>query len=215
MPRWSTTLSRAGLAAVVALALLAAGCGSGSRNGGDTFVPGASSPSDQGASGTTAPAAGGPKASKATPLAERVFQVKPAPKTAAQREVLQVLQSYLDTVIVAFATNDVPGSGMRRYVDASVYQSARRQVADQAKRGYVVYGPYTFSIDPSEVNPPVAVAVVCVNQSRTRRHNAKTDAVGKPNDSPHVRLRYDLNFRPGKGWQVTGIHGESVSSCPG
>jgi hypothetical protein len=91
----------------------------------------------------------------------------------------------------------------------------QRQVSEQVKGGYVVYGPYTVTIDPSDVRPPVAVMDVCIDESGTRRHDARTDAAGRKNASPYVQLHYSLEIRPGIGWLVTGSNGGAVASCPG
>lgn len=216
MLTWSRTLTRAWLAAMLGLALLSAGC-SGSKDAGGTFVPAGTSLPGQGggsSASTTPSGSGGGTASRDEPLAERVFRVQPTPKTTAQREALKVLQSYLDGVIVAFATNDAAASGMRRYATTEVYGRVQSQVAEQAKGGYVVYGPYTVTIDPSDVHPPLAVMDVCIDESGTRRHDARTDAAGKKNSSPYVQLHYSLDFQPGKGWLVTGSNGGTVTSCP-
>jgi hypothetical protein len=55
---------------------------------------------------------------------------------------------------------------------------------------------------------------ICVDQSRTRRHNPSTDAAGRWNDTPYVRVNYTLN-RLDVGWVVVDYSGREVASCPG
>lgn len=67
------------------------------------------------------------------------------------------------------ATNDLEGSGVRRFTTPATYADARRLVAEQMAKGYVLYGPYTFIIRPQGASSRAAVAAVCDDQSRTRR----------------------------------------------
>lgn len=110
------------------------------------------------------------------------------------------------------ATNDLEGSGVRRFTTPATYADARRLVAEQMAKGYVLYGPYTFIIRPQGARSRAAVAAVCVDQSRTRRHSAKTDAAQRRNDTPYVRLTYILN-QGETGWMVVGISGQQAASC--
>jgi hypothetical protein len=198
--------------AVAALALLAAGCGSGSSSGGpaETFTPGAASAST---SAAAAPTTSARPASRSDPLAQRVFKLTSGPKAGAEQAAVSTLESYLDGLVTAFATNDVPASGLRRLTSSEMYQQARSTVAGQVKGGYVLYGPYVFTIDPGEVRSSVGVLNVCVDQSRTRRHDAETDKPGARNDTPYVQLDYTLS-RNGGPWLVTSVKGGKVSSCP-
>ena len=219
--RRSTRLARAGAMAVTALALLAAGCGSGGSaksTSTSAFVPGATDTTAATGSGagsatpTTRPVRG--TATRDDPLAARVFRVDPVARTTAQKEAVKALEGYLDGLVTAFATNDAARSGIRRFTSDGMYQDARRLVTEQVRQGYVLYGPYTFTIDPTNAKSRVAVMDVCINQSGTRRHDARTDKAGRRNDSPYVQLAYTLNFQPGDGWVVTGYEGGKVGSCP-
>jgi hypothetical protein len=211
----SRTLTRACLALAVGLAPLVAGCGSGPTDSGDTFVPGATSPSGaQGPASTAAPGDAGGRASRTTPLAERVFRVRPEPKTAAQKAAVMALQGYLDGLVTALATNDAQRSGIRRWSSPGIYADAQRIVAAQAKDGYVLYGAFVFTLEPKGATGTVAVVNACVNQHDTRRHDARTDRPGRANNTPYVQLDYTLNRREA-GWVVTGYKGDTVASCPG
>ena len=219
MLRWSRTLTRAclvAMVAMVALATLTAGC-SGSREVNSTFVPaGTALPGEGDASATSAPASpgGSAKASGTDPLAERVYRVVPEPKTAAQRAAVKALQGYLDGLVTALATNDVRRSGIRAYTSKDMYSDAQSIVAGQAREGYVLYGAYVFTMAPEGASASVAVVGVCVNQHGTRRHDARTDAAGKANNTPYVQVDYTLNHLDIGGWVVTGYKGDNVSSCP-
>jgi len=204
--------------ATVALALLAAGCGSGSEDASGTFVPGATSPPDGGgasATSTAPPAAGDAEASRTTPLAERVYRVRPEPTTAAQKAAVKALQGYLDGLVTALATNDARRSGIRGYASPDMYADAQRIVAGQVKEGYVLYGAYVFTLEPKGATANVAVINACVNQLATRRHDAASDKAGRANNTPYVQLDYTLNHRDVGGWVVTGYKGDTASSCPG
>jgi hypothetical protein len=207
---------RGAAAALLALALplVAAGCGSGSKSESPgSFVPGGTSGGDP-AQGGTATSTGGAAASRAAPLAQRVFRVDPEPRTTSDRAVVRALEGYLDGLVTAFATNDLGRSGIRRFAAPNMYDDARRLVADQAKDGHVLYGPYTFTIEPKPAAGRVAVVGVCINQSRTRLHDARTDAPKRRNDTPYVRLSYTLT-RLEAGWLVTAYSGRPAASCPG
>lgn len=209
--RWSKAV------AVLALALLAAGCGSDSGGQSGTFVPGATSPTGAGgASGapTTSPASGGARASRSSPLAERVFRVGPEPRTTAQRNAVKALQGYMDGLVTALATNDAQHSGIRDYTSKSMYADAQSIVAGQVKDGYVLYGAYVITLQPKGATGDVAVVRACVNQRRTRRHDARTGAAGRPNNTPYVQLDYTVSHQD-VGWVVTGYKGDTVDSCPG
>jgi hypothetical protein len=196
----------------LALALAAAGCGSGSEaDPPGTFVPGGTGDGDPGGGGPASTS--GAKASRAAPLAERVFRVDPEPRTGTERAAVRALQGYLDGLVTAFATNDVGRGGLRRFAAPDMYEDARRLVAGQVKDRYVLYGPYTFTIEPRPASGPVAVVGVCVNQSRTRRHDASTDAPRQRNDTPYVRLSYTVTRQENR-WLVTAYSGRPASSCP-
>lgn len=201
------------VAALLALALplAAAGCRSEREEPG-TFVPGATGGGDPAGPGAT-PTTSGAKASRADPLAERVFRVDPEPRTATERAAVRALEGYLDGLVTAFATNDAGRSGIRRYAAPDLYEDARRLVAGQVRDGFVLYGPYTFTIEPRPSSGGVAVVGVCVNQSRTRRHDARTDAPGRRNDTPYVQLRYTVTRQESR-WLVTAASGSTASSCP-
>jgi hypothetical protein len=206
-----------GLVAVVLLVacVTLAGCGGDAAESTSTSAPtatrasGSSVPSTTALTTTTAA-----KASRSAPLAERVFRVNPKPTMRPEQAAVRVLQGYLDGMVTAFATNDLEGSGVRRFTTPATYADARRLVAEQVAKGYVLYGPYTFTIQPQGARSRVAVATVCVDQSQTRRHDAKTDAARQRNDTPYVRLTYTLNRRE-SGWMVVAISGRDVVSCPG
>lgn len=198
-------------AAVALLALLAAGCGAGSKSATqETFQPGA--PSDTSASVTPATADAGP-ASRENPLAQRVYKLASEPSTPAAKAAVETVEGYLDGLITAFATNDAASSGVRRYSSMELYQQAQGIVADQVRNGYVLYGPYTVTIEPREVRSRVGVINVCVDQSATKRHDAKTDKAGKRNNTPYVQLDYTVSRAAGP-WQVTASSGGEVKFCP-
>jgi hypothetical protein len=196
------------------LALATAGCGSGSESDPPgTFVPGATGDGDPAGAGTPT-STGGAKASRAAPLAERVFRFDPRPRTPTEQAAVRALEGYLDGLVTAFATNDLGRSGIRRFAAPDMYEDARRLVAGQAKGGFVLYGPYTFTLEPRPAGGRVAVVGVCINQSRTRRHDARTDAPGRRNDTPYVRLSYTLTRQESR-WLVTAYSGREAASCPG
>jgi hypothetical protein len=204
--RRSTTLA----AGVTLLALLAAGCTSGSKSSpSETFVPGATSGNPDGSA--TATTSGQP-ASRSNPLAQRVFKLTSEPKSG-QKGAVQTLQDYLDGLVTAFATNDATSGQIRRLASSELYQQAEDIVADQVKGGYVLYGAYVFTIDPTDVRTNVGVMNVCIDQHATRRHDASTDKVGARNDTPYVQLDYTLTRDAGP-WQVTSVKGGKVDSCP-
>ena len=204
--------ARASAVAVAALALLAAGCGSGSKSGpAETFVPGATTVGSDAASAT--PTTSGAPASRQNPLAQRVFKVASPPKAGEQTAAVEAIEGYLDGLVTAFATNDVAGSGVRRWTSTEIYKQAQGTVDEQVKKGYVLYGPYVFTIDPSDVSSSVGVLNVCIDQSRTRRHNASTDKAGARNDTPYVQVDYTLSRDAGR-WLVTSVKGDKVNSCP-
>jgi hypothetical protein len=196
----------------LAFALAAAGCGGSKGDSAGTFVPGATGDAATGGEGATATTSGA-KASRDEPLAERVFRVDPEPRTQTERAAVRALQGYLDGLVTAFATNDVGRGSLRRYAAPEVVDDARRLVADQAKDRYVLYGPYTFTIEPRSASGSVAVVGVCVNQSRTRRHDARTDKPEQRNDTPYVRLSYTLTRQQSR-WLVTAYTGRQANSCP-
>jgi hypothetical protein len=200
-----------GAVAVTALALLATGCGGGSEKGAssDTFVPGGASDTTQSPTATTS----AEPASRSNPLGQRVFKYTAEPKAGPQKAAVQTLQDYFDGLVKAFATNDVASTGMRRLVSGDLYKQAQDTVASQVQDGYVLYGAYVFTIDPSDVQANVGVVNVCIDQHATRRHDAKTDKAGKQNDTPYVRLDYTLSHATGP-WQVTAVKGGKVQSCP-
>jgi hypothetical protein len=216
-PRWAVTV-------VAVVALLAVGCGSGAGSpAADTAAAvRTTTSSDAGRLATTpsvpatSAASHAAKASRANPLAQRSFRVNPEPTTAAQRAAVSALQGYLDGLVTAFATNDLSGSGVRRYASANASAAAQRIVNDQVKAGYVLYGAYRFTVGwtPRAMGSSVAVVNVCVDQHATRRHDAKTDRAGPRNDTPFVQLRYTLNRRDVGGWVVVSYSGRNVGSCP-
>jgi hypothetical protein len=209
--------------AAVVVALLAVGCGLGASSpAADTAPPvRTTTPSDAGRLATTpsipatSPSSQAAKASRANPLAQRSFRVNPEPTTAAQRAAVSALQGYLDGLVTAFATNDLSGSGVRRYAGTNAYAAAQRIVNDQLKAGYVLYGAYRFTVrwTPRAMGANVAVVNVCVDQHATRRHDAKTDRAGPRNDTPFVELDYTLNRRDVGGWVVVSYSGRKVHSC--
>lgn len=176
-----------------------------------THAGGAAAPS------TTAPITTIPaKASRRAPLAEREFRINPKPTTPAEQAALRALQGYLDGLIKAFATNDLARSGVRGFTSPAMYADAQRLVDEQVnapKGGYVLYGAYTITIQLRGASTRAAVGDVCVDQSQTRRHNPKTDAAGRRNNSPYVRITYTLN-RLEAGWVVVDYSGRDVASCP-
>jgi hypothetical protein len=198
------------------LALLAAGvlagCGGGAQ---ESTGPSASTATRAGggAPSTTTPVTTtAATASRLAPLAQRVFRINPKPTTRPEQAAVRALEGYLDAMVKAFATNDLEGSGVHRFTTPATYADARRLVAEQVAKGYVLYGPYTFTIRPQGASSRAAVAAVCVDQSRTWRHSAKTDAAQRRNDTPYVRLTYNLN-RGEAGWMVVDISGRGVASC--
>jgi hypothetical protein len=200
-----------GAAAVAVLALLAAGCGSGSDSSpAETFVPGATTASTDGSA--TATTSSQP-ASRSDPLAQRVFKLTSEPKPGAQQAAVEAIEGYLDGLVTAFATNDVASSGLRRWASTELYRQAQGTVADQVKGGYVLYGPYVFTIDPTDVRSRVGVLDVCVDQHATRRHDAGTDKAGARNDTPYVQLDYTVSNDAGR-WRVTAVKGGEARSCP-
>jgi hypothetical protein len=198
--------------ALAALALLASACGGGGSKGGtsDTFVPGGESATTSGSA--TATTSAGP-ASRSNPLAQRVFKYTSEPKAGPQKAAVQTLEDYFDGLVKAFATNDVGSTGIHRLVSADLYKQAQDTIAGQVQGGYVLYGPYVFTIDPSDVQANVGVVNVCIDQHATRRHDARTDKAGKLNDTPYVQLDYTLSHATGP-WQVTSVKGGKVQSCP-
>jgi hypothetical protein len=195
------------------LALLAAGCGSGSKGGQQqTFQPGATSDTSASATPTPTTADAGP-ASRDNPLAQRVYKLASEPSSPSERAAVEAVEGYLDGLITAFATNDAASSGVKRFSSSEMYQQARTIVEDQVKSGYVLYGPYAVTIDPREIHSQVGVVNACVDQSATRRHDAKTGKAGKKNDTPYVQLDYTVSRSAGP-WQVTASSGGKVSSCP-
>jgi hypothetical protein len=117
------------------------------------------------------------------------------------------------TSVVGFATNSLESTDLCRRTTPDMYADARRLVAEQVKAGYVLYGPYTFTITAPSVGRKAAVVGVCINQSRTRRHDVRTDAAGRWNNEPHLRMTYTLNRLEG-GWVVAGYSGRPAASCP-
>ena len=210
--RGSTRVTRAGAVAVATLALLAAGCGDGSGSGpAETFVPGATT-ATTGASSAT-PTTSDQPASRSDPLAQRLFRVTSPPEPGERTAAVEAIEGYLDGLVKAFATNDVASSGVRRWTSSEMYRQAQGTVADQVRNGYVLYGPYVFTIDAKDVRSTVGVVNVCVDQSGTRRHDARTDKAGRPNDTPFVQLDYTLSRDAGR-WLVTSVKGGKVGSCP-
>jgi hypothetical protein len=196
---------------VAALVLLTAGCGSGSdSSSAQTFVPGGTT-AGTGASATATTSS--QPASRSNPLAQRVFKLTSQPKPGLQQAAVEAIEGYLDGLVTAFATNDVASSGVRRWTSIELYRQAQSTVADQVKGGYVLYGPYVFTIDPSEVRSNVGVLNVCIDQHATRRHDAETDKAGARNDTPYVQLDYTIS-RDVARWRVTAVKGDKVSSCP-
>jgi hypothetical protein len=179
MRRRCSGCTLATLALVVWVVL--AGCGGDAGDG-----SGSAGPSSGGTGATRT--AGAPtsaattiqaKASRTAPLAERAFRVHPEPATRTQQAVIRSLQTYLDAMVVGFATNSLERTDLRRRTTPDMYADARRLVAEQVKAGYVLYGPYTFTITAPSVGRKAAVVGVCINQSRTRRHDVRTDAAGR------------------------------------
>ena len=203
--------STRGAVAVAALALLAAGCGSGSDGGpAQTFVPGATTAAG-GAPAT--PTTLARPASRSNPLAQRVFKLAAQPEPGEQNAAVEAIEGYLDGLITAFATNDVASSGVRRWTSTEMYRQAQGTVAGQVKGGYVLYGAYVLTIDPTDVRSNVGVLNVCIDQHATRRHDASTDSAGARNDTPYVQLDYTLSRDAGR-WLVTSVKGGKVGSCP-
>jgi hypothetical protein len=209
------------LAVALAIALVLAGCGSGSVEATGPSVAGSTRTSDAVAGGVPTTTVGAAtttttsaKASRTAPLAERVFRVDPKPATPTERAAVKALEGYLDGLIKAFATNDVARSGVGRFSTPAMYADARRLIAEQVKEHYILYGGYTFTIQLRGASGRAAVIGICVDQSRTRRHNPSTDAAGRWNDTPYVRVNYTLN-RLDVGWVVVDYSGREVASCPG
>jgi hypothetical protein len=217
---WTRGPHRSLLVAVVfpvGLVLALAGCGSSSDDSTGTAASGPTRTSDSAPASTTAAgttATTSARASRATPLAERVFRIKPEPTNRTQQAAVQTLQDYLDGMITGFATNSLRRTGLRDLTSPGMYADARRLIAEQISKGYVLYGSWTFTIQPRGISGRAAVVDVCINQSQTRRHNAKTDAAGRRNNEPYVRLTYTLN-RLEAGWVVVDDAGRPVASCPG
>jgi pyruvate,water dikinase len=117
-----------------------------------------------------------------------------------------------DAAGVAFTANPLTGD-RDEVVITAVRGLGERLVAGQAKGGFVLYGPYTFTLEPRPAGGRVAVVGVCINQSRTRRHDARTDAPGRRNDTPYVRLSYTVTRQENR-WLVTAYSGRPASSCP-
>jgi hypothetical protein len=200
------------LVALLAACVLA-GCGSSGEESTSPSVSTGIPASATAVPSTTTPVATtAAKASRLAPLAERVYRISPKPTTRSEQAAVRALQGYLDAMVKAFATNDLEGSGVRRFTTPATYADARRLVVEQMAKGYVLYGPYTFIIRPQGASSRAAVAAVCVDQSRTRRHSAKTDAAQRRNDTPYVRLTYTLN-QGETGWMVVDISGQQAASC--
>jgi hypothetical protein len=205
--------STRGAVAVAALALLAAGCGSGSDGGpAQTFVPGATT-AVAGDGGPATPTTSARPASRSNPLAQRVFKLAAQPRPGEQNAAVEAIEGYLDGLITAFATNDVASSGVRRWTSTEMYRQAQATVAGQVKGGYVLYGAYVLTIDPTDVRSNVGVLNVCIDQHATRRHDAGTDRAGARNDTPYVQLDYTLSRDAGR-WRVTSVKGGRANSCP-
>jgi hypothetical protein len=213
MRRRRSGCALATLALVVWVVL--AGCGGDAGDGSGSAGPsssgtGATRTADAPTSAATTIQA---KASRTAPLAERAFRVDPEPATRTQQAVIRSLQAYLDAMVVGFATNSLERTDLRRRTTPDMYAAARRLIAEQVKAGYVLYGPYTFTITAPSVGRKAAVVGVCINQSRTRRHDVSTDAAGRWNNEPHLRMTYTLNRLEG-GWVVAGSSGRLATSCP-
>jgi hypothetical protein len=201
-------------AALLTACVVLAGCGGDAEESTSTSVSTATRADGVAVRSTTAPTTTtAAKASRRTPLAERVFRINPRPTRRPEQAVVRALQGYLDGMVTAFATNDLEGSGVRRFTTRTTYADARRLVAEQVAKGYVLYGPYTFTIRLRGASSRAAVAAVCVDQSQTRRHDAKTDTAQQRNDTPYVGLTYTLNRRE-TGWMVAAISGRDLASCP-
>lgn len=122
-----------------------AGCGGDAGDGSGSVGP------SSGGTGATR-TAGAPtsaattiqaKASRTAPLAERAFRVHPEPATRTQQAVIRSLQTYLDAMVVGFATNSLERTDLRRRTTPDMFADARRLVAEQVKAGYVLYCPTT------------------------------------------------------------------------
>jgi hypothetical protein len=200
------------VAFVVALVLAGAGCGSNSTNSAAASGPTHTGNSPATTAGTTTTTVA--KASRATPLVERTFRVEPEPANHTQRAAIQALQDYLDAMVTGFATNGLERTDLGRLTSPGMYADARRLIAEQVGKGYVLYGRWRFMIQPRGASSRAAVIGVCIDQSQTRRHDAKTDDAGRRNDTPHVQLTYTLN-RLETGWVVVDDAGRAVTSCPG
>jgi hypothetical protein len=199
----------------VAACLTVAGCGGEANNPPATTAPGVARGADTAAAGapstttTPAPTSVPAKASRRQPLAERVFRVDPKPTNRTQRAAVEAVEGYLDGLIKAFATNNVASSGLRRYTSPAMYADAQRLIREQVeapKGGYVLYGAYAITIRLQGASSRAAVVDVCVDQSQTRRHNPISDVAGRWNDTPYVRLAYNLN-RLAIGWLVVDYSG--------
>jgi hypothetical protein len=204
---------RGWLVVVAVAAILLAGCDGGPNGSAATAEPDSTSVATTTAS-TPPTTITRPKASRSTPLAERVFRVDPPPATPTQHAVVDAMEGYLDGLITAFATNNVARSGVRRFTTPAMYADAQRLVAEQVKAGYILYGAYVVALRVRGASSRAAVVDACVDQSRTRRHNPTTDAAGRRNNTPYVRVNYDLN-RLDYGWVVVDYSGRLVASCPG
>ena len=204
------TLAALALAACVVLA----GCGGDTDDRSGSARSSSSGTGDARTGAVTSPATTiQAKASRTTPLAERTFRVDPEPATPTQKAVIRSLQAYLDAMVVGFATNSLERTDLRRRTTPDMFADARRLVAEQVKAGYVLYGPYTFTITAQSIGRRAAVVGVCINQHRTQRHNIKTDAAGRWNNEPHLQMSYTLNRLEG-GWVVAGYSGRPVAACP-
>jgi hypothetical protein len=203
------------LAALVLVAcVVLAGCGGDADD-----QSGSARSSSSGTGGARAGAVTSPattiqaKASRTTPLAERTFRVDPGPATRTEKAVIRSLQAYLDAMVVGFATNSLERTDLRRRATPDMFADARRLIAEQVEAGYVLYGPYSFTIRAPSVGRRVAVVGVCIDQSRTRRHDVSTDVAGRRNNEPYLQMRYTLNRLEG-GWVVADFSGRPAASCP-
>jgi hypothetical protein len=213
MRRRCSGCTLATLALVVWVVLAGCGGDAGDRSGSVGPSSGGTGATRTAGAPTSAATTIQAKASRTAPLAERAFRVHPEPATRTQQAVIRSLQTYLDAMVVGFATNSLERTDLRRRTTPDMYADARRLVAEQVKAGYVLYGPYTFTITAPSVGRKAAVVGVCINQSRTRRHDVRTDAAGRWNNEPHLRMTYNLNRLEG-GWVVAGYSGRPAASCP-
>jgi hypothetical protein len=213
-------LAQGATAVLAALALLAAACGPAptTSSSSQTVAPVRTTNPGSATSGpvtaTSLQPATPTKASRQNPLAERKFRLQNQATTTAQRDAIRALEGYFDALVIAFATNKVPGT-MRRYTVPELYRDAEHLVGDQVRHGHVLYGRYTFTILIRGVRPQIAVMDVCVNQRNTRLYDAKTNKPVRLNNTPYARLQYTLTFVAGAGWAVSGYKGSTVAACPG